>query len=163
MSFKIPLEIYTIIKYFDSKTHGELMSHYTNDVDAIRQMLSQSIPQLISSAITITSTFVFMVSKSIELTIVCVLMVFVIMGTSSFVAKNSGKYFVKQQVDLGKLNGYIEEMMEGQKVVKVFCHEEEAKAKQRRQIRALLLEASEEIARKYSKQVFTLSIGDYEE
>ena len=115
------------IKYFDSKTHGELMSHYTNDVDAIRQMLAHSIPQIISSVITISSTFVFMLIKSLELTLVCVVMVVIIMSTSTFVAKNSGKYFVKQQMDLGKLNGYIEEMMEGQKVVKVFCHEEKAK------------------------------------
>ena len=115
------------IKYFDSKTHGELMSHYTNDVDAIRQMLSQSIPQIIHSVITITSTFVFMLSRSLELTFVCVIMVIIIMLTTSLVAKKSGKHFVKQQMDLGKLNGYIEEMMEGQKVVKVFNYEEKAK------------------------------------
>lgn len=115
------------IKFFDSHTHGELMSRYTNDVDAIRQMLSQSIPQIISSVITVVSTFIFMIIKSIELTIVCIVMVAIIMFVSSFVAKKSGKHFVKQQVDLGKLNGYIEEMMEGQKVIKVFCHEEKSK------------------------------------
>lgn len=115
------------IKYFDSKTHGELMSHYTNDVDAIRQMLSQSIPQIISSVITIGSTFIFMIIKSLELTLICVVMVVVIMMSSSLVAKRSGKYFVKQQINLGQLNGYIEEMIEGQKVVKVFNYEDKAK------------------------------------
>lgn len=114
------------IKYFDQNTHGELMSHYTNDVDAIRQMLSQSIPQIISSVITVVSTFVYMLIASLELTLVCVVMVIVIMFTSTKIAKRSGKYFVKQQVDLGHLNGYIEEMIEGQKVIKVFCHEDKA-------------------------------------
>ncbi len=114
------------IKYFDQNTHGELMSHYTNDVDAIRQMLSQSIPQIISSVITVISTFIYMLIASLELTLVCVVMVVIIMFTSTKIAKSSGKYFVKQQVDLGHLNGYIEEMIEGQKVIKVFCHEDKA-------------------------------------
>lgn len=114
------------IKYFDQNTHGELMSHYTNDVDAIRQMLSQSIPQIISSVITVVSTFIYMLIASLELTLVCVVMVVVIMFTSTKIAKSSSKYFVKQQVDLGHLNGYIEEMIEGQKVIKVFCHEDKA-------------------------------------
>ena len=114
------------IKYFDQNTHGELMSHYTNDVDAIRQMLSQSIPQIISSVITVISTFIYMLIASLELTLVCVLMVIVITIFSSKIAKSSGKYFVKQQVDLGHLNGYIEEMIDGQKVIKVFCHEKKA-------------------------------------
>lgn len=116
------------IKFFDLHTHGELMSYYTNDVDAIRQMLSQAIPQIIASVITVVSTFIYMLIASLELTIVCVIMVTIIMFASSKIAKSSGKYFVKQQQDLGRLNGYIEEMIDGVKVVKVFCHEEEAKA-----------------------------------
>lgn len=115
------------IKFFDSNTHGELMSRYTNDVDAIRQMLSQSIPQIISSVITIVSTFIFMIVNSLELTLICVVMIVVILMTSGTIAKKSGKHFVKQQVDLGHLNGFIEEMIEGQKVIKVFCHEEQTK------------------------------------
>ena len=116
------------IKFFDSHTHGSLMSYYTNDVDAIWQMLSQPIPQIIASVITVISTFIYMVLSSIELTIVCIVMVTLIMFVSAKIAKSSGKYFVKQQQDLGRLNGYIEEMIDGVKVVKVFCHEEEAKA-----------------------------------
>lgn len=114
------------VRFFDSHTHGELMSYYTNDVDAIRQMLSQAIPQIISSVITVVSTFIYMLIASLELTLVCVVMVVVILLASSKIAKSSGKYFVLQQADLGRLNGYIEEMIEGQKVIKVFCHEKKA-------------------------------------
>ena len=113
------------IKYFDTHAHGDIMSVYTNDIDTLRQMISQSIPQVINSGITIVSVFVSMLILSIPLTIVTLLMVGVMVAASKMAASRSGKYFMEQQVNLGKLNGYIEEMMNGQKVVKVFCHEEE--------------------------------------
>ena len=114
------------IKYFDQHPHGDIMSVYTNDVDTLRQMLSQSIPQLVSSAITIVSVFFSMCMLSWQLTIVTMLMVALMMFFSKKITQQSGKYFIQQQRDLGKLNGYIEEMMEGQKVVKVFTHEQKA-------------------------------------
>ena len=114
------------IKYFDQHPHGDIMSVYTNDVDTLRQMLSQSIPQLVSSAITIVSVFFSMCMLSWQLTIVTMLMVALMMFCSKKITQQSGKYFIQQQRDLGKLNGYIEEMMEGQKVVKVFTHEQKA-------------------------------------
>ena len=114
------------IKYFDQHPHGDIMSVYTNDVDTLRQMLSQSIPQLVSSAITIVSVFFSMCMLSWQLTIVTMLMVALMMFCSKKITQQSGKYFIQQQRDLGKLNGYIEEMMEGQKVVKVFCHEDKS-------------------------------------
>lgn len=114
------------IRYFDTHSHGDIMSMYTNDIDTLRQMISQSIPQTINSAITIVSVFVCMVVLSIPLTVVTLLMV----GISIFMTKKlaglSGRYFAAQQRDIGSVNGFIEEMMSGQKVVKVFCHEEEA-------------------------------------
>ena len=116
------------IKYFDQHPHGDIMSVYTNDVDTLRQMLSQSIPQLVSSAITIVSVFFSMCMLSWQLTIVTMLMVALMMFFSKKITQQSGKYFIQQQRDLGKLNGYIEEMMEGQKVVKVFTHEQKALA-----------------------------------
>ena len=116
------------IKYFDQHPHGDIMSVYTNDVDTLRQMLSQSIPQLISSAITIVSVFVSMCILDIRLTVVTMLMVALMLFTTKKITSQSGKYFIAQQRDLGKLNGYIEEMMEGQKVVKVFTHEQKALA-----------------------------------
>ena len=112
------------IRYFDTHPHGDIMSVYTNDVDTLRQMLSQSIPQLVSSVITIVSVFFSMCMLSWQLTIVTMLMVALMLFCSKQIAKSSSKYFIQQQRDLGKVNGYIEEMMEGQKVVKVFCHEE---------------------------------------
>ncbi len=112
------------IKYFDTHTHGDIMSLYTNDIDTLRQMVSQSIPQIVSSAITIVTVFISMICLNIPLTILTLVMVVVMMRSAGFVMGRSGKYFAKQQEDLGKVNGYIEEMMEGQKVVKVFCHEE---------------------------------------
>ncbi len=115
------------IKYFDTHTHGDIMSIYTNDTDTLRQMLSQSIPQMISSAITIVSVFISMVMLSIPLTILIVICVFVMIVVTKKLGSKSAFYFMKQQQDLAKVNGYIEEMMEGQKVVKVFCHEEETK------------------------------------
>ena len=117
------------IPYFDTHTHGDLMSIYTNDTDTLRQMISQSIPQLLSSAITIVSVFASMVYLSPILTLMIVAMVFVMTNVIKKIGGQSGRYFMAQQQDLGKVNGYIEEMMNGQKVVKVFCHEEEAKAK----------------------------------
>ncbi len=114
------------IRYFDSHTHGELMSRYTSDIDAMRQMISQSIPQTVSGIITIVSTFVVMCTKSLELTIVTVLGIIAVTLVTKNVIGKSGKYFMAQQVNIGKLNGFIEEMTEGQKVIKVFNHEEEA-------------------------------------
>lgn len=114
------------IKYFDTHAHGDIMSVYTNDIDTLRQLISQSIPQLISSVITIVMVFVSMVMLSIPLTILTLVMVAVMMFCTRKLAGQSGMYFGKQQRDLGALNGYIEEMMSGQKVVKVFCHEEKS-------------------------------------
>ena len=114
------------ISYFDTHPHGDIMSVYTNDVDTLRQMLSQSIPQLISSAITIVSVFVSMCILDVRLTGVTILCVAFMLWASKKITSQSGKYFIAQQRDLGKLNGYIEEMMEGQKVVKVFTHEQKA-------------------------------------
>lgn len=112
------------IKYFDTHNHGDIMSIYTNDIDTLRQMISQSIPQMINSAFTIISTFSCMIVLSVPLTVLSLVMVVLMMFCAKKLAGLSGKYFVAQQNDLGKVNGYIEEMMNGQKVVKVFCHEE---------------------------------------
>lgn len=117
------------IPFFDTHPHGELMSLYTNDTDTLRQMLSQSIPQLISSVITIAGVLISMVVLSIPLTCITLLMVVVMTQVIKVIGGKSGLYFGKQQKDLGILNGYIEEMMEGQKVIKVFNHEVEAKKK----------------------------------
>lgn len=112
------------IKYFDTNSHGDIMSVYTNDIDTLRQMISQSIPQLINSTFTIITVFVCMVKLNIPLTVLTIVMVAVMLGCTKKFAGLSGKYFTSQQRDLGKVNGFIEEMMSGQKVVKVFCHEE---------------------------------------
>lgn len=112
------------IKYFDTNAHGDIMSIYTNDIDTLRQMISQSIPQLLNSAITIVSVFVSMIVLNIPLTILTVIMVVLMLFSSTKAASASGKNFVRQQKNLGKLNGYIEEMMNGEKVIKVFCHED---------------------------------------
>ena len=114
------------IKYFDRTSHGDIMSMYTNDIDTLRQMVSQALPQIINSVITVVSVLVAMVSLSAPLTILTIVMVVVMMMVSKQLTSLSGKYFLAQQQDIGKVNGYIEEMMEGQKVVKVFCHEEQA-------------------------------------
>lgn len=114
------------IKYFDTHSHGDIMSIYTNDVDTLRQMISQSLPQIFSSVITIVSVVVSMISLSIPLTLVTFVMIAVMLFVSKTLAGKSSKYFIAQQVDLGKENGYIEEMMEGQKVVKVFNHEKKS-------------------------------------
>ena len=112
------------IKYFDTHTHGDIMSIYTNDIDTMRMMVSQSIPQFINSAITIISVFASMFVLSRTMTAVTVAMIAVMLLCTGFAAKNSGKHFVRQQKQLGGVNGYIEEMITGQKVVKVFCHEQ---------------------------------------
>lgn len=115
------------IKYFDTHSHGDIMSRYTNDIDTLRQMISQTIPQVISSAVTIVSTFTAMVSQSIPLTFVVIVCICIMMVFTGKIAGRSGRYFVKQQQSIGSVNGYIEEMITGQKVIKVFCHEEKAK------------------------------------
>lgn len=114
------------IKYFDQHPHGDIMSMYTNDIDTLRQMISQSMPQFLNSAITIVSVFFSMVVLSIPLTLITLAMVAVVLFSTKKATGLSGRYFVQQQRDLGAVNGYIEEMMEGQKVVKVFCHETQA-------------------------------------
>ena len=115
------------IKYFDTHAHGDIMSIYTNDIDTLRQMISQSFPQLLSSVITIVSVLVSMLILNVPLTVVTLLMVAIMMTASRKLAGLSGKYFLEQQTNLGIVNGYIEEMINGQKVIKVFCHEEKAK------------------------------------
>ena len=114
------------IKYFDTHKHGDIMSVYTNDVDTLRQMISQSLVQIFSSVITIISVLTSMFALSIPLTLLTLFMVFVMLFVVKNLAGKSGKYFLAQQTDLGKVNGYIEEMMNGQKVVKVFNHEKKS-------------------------------------
>ena len=115
------------IRYFDTNAHGNIMSVYTNDIDTLRQMISQSMPQLLSSAITIVSVLASMIGLSIPLTGVTLVMVVLMLLVTGKVAGASGSYFIAQQANIGEVNGYIEEMMEGQKVVKVFCHEKESR------------------------------------
>ena len=114
------------IKYFDTHAHGDIMSVYTNDVDTLRQLFGQSIPQIINSAATLVATLISMIVLNIPLTIVTLLMSLAMEKVAKIFSGLSGKYFQKQQKDLGNVDGYIEEMMDGQKVVKVFCHEEQA-------------------------------------
>lgn len=116
------------IKYFDTHTHGEIMSYYTNDVDTLSQMISQSLPQFIASSTTVIAVLIAMIITNIPLTIFVIVFIFLMLNITGRVAGKSGKYFVKQQETLGKVNGYIEEMINGQKVIKVFTYEEEAKA-----------------------------------
>lgn len=115
------------IQYFDTHTHGDLMSRYTNDTDTLRQMLSQSIPQLINSTVTIVTVFCAMMYTSWQLTIFVLVCIALMLQATKFIAGRSGRYFVAQQQSIGRMNGFIEEMISGQKVVKVFCHEEKAK------------------------------------
>ncbi|MFQ7878891.1 ABC transporter ATP-binding protein [Blautia producta] len=114
------------IKFFDTHAHGDIMSVYTNDVDTLRQLISQSIPQVVNSAVTIVITFVSMIVLDIPLTLLTLVMIGIMMITTKQLSGKSGRYFGEQQKNLGRVNGYIEEMMEGQKVVKVFCHEEKS-------------------------------------
>lgn len=113
------------IRYFDSHAHGDIMSIYTNDIDTLRQLISQSLPQILNSAITVVSVFVSMVILNIPLTILTIVMVIVTTVVTKKFAGFSSRYFLAQQRDLGKVNGFIEEMLNGQKVVKVFTHEQE--------------------------------------
>ena len=114
------------IKYFDTHAHGDIMSVYTNDVDTLRQLLSQSIPQIINSVITMAATLVTMIVLNPVLTIISLLTAAVMLLVTSNFSKLSGKYYIRQQIDLGTVDGFIEEMLDGQKVIKVFCHEEAA-------------------------------------
>ena len=115
------------IKYFDTHAHGDIMSVYTNDIDTLRQLISQSIPQIINSTISMTATFITMIILNPALTIISILTAIVMLLVTSNFSRLSGKYYVRQQRDLGAVDGFIEEMLDGQKVVKVFCHEETAK------------------------------------
>lgn len=114
------------IKYFDTHAHGDIMSVYTNDVDTLRQLLSQSIPQIINSVITMASTLITMIILNPALTVISILTAVVMLFVTSNFSKLSGRYYIRQQIDLGAVDGFIEEMLDGQKVVKVFCHEEAA-------------------------------------
>lgn len=130
---KIRLDMFTHmetfpIKFFDTHQHGDIMSVYTNDTDALRQMLSQSMPQLLSSSITVIGILISMILLNIPLTILQIFILFLIYYITKKIGGMSGKNFIAQQKDLGVVNGYIEEMMEGQKVVKVFCYEDETKS-----------------------------------
>ena len=114
------------IKYFDTHAHGDIMSVYTNDVDTLRQLLSQSIPQIINSVITMAATLITMIILNLALTVISILTAVVMLFVTSNFSKLSGRYYIRQQIDLGAVDGFIEEMLDGQKVVKVFCHEEAA-------------------------------------
>lgn len=116
------------IRYFDSHTHGDIMSHYTNDTDTLRQFISQSLPQLFSAVITIIVLLIAMFASSVPLTIVVLVSAILMMIATKTVGGASARYFMQQQTSLGEITGYIEEMMNGQKVIKVFCHEEQAKS-----------------------------------
>ena len=115
------------IRYFDTHQNGDIMSHYTNDIDTLREFISRGIPQILSLSITITMTFIAMLTTSIYLTGIVVIITVLIINAIIHITGNSGKYFIKQQQSLGKVNGYSEEMISGQKVIKVFNHEKEAK------------------------------------
>ncbi len=116
------------VRYFDTHKHGDIMSYYTNDIDALRQLISQSIPQLCASVITVAMVFCIMLFYSIWLTILVLIAVFAMVKVTAKVGGGSAKYFIRQQQALGRAEGYIEESMNGQKVIKVFCHEERSKA-----------------------------------
>ena len=131
------------IRYFDTHSHGEIMSHYTNDTDTLRQMIAQALPQVFSSIISIVAVFVAMLSQSLWLTLTVVLFTVLIMWVTGRVSGKSGRFFVKQQQALASVNGYIEEMMNGQKVVKVFCHEGKAVEEFDRRNEELCLNATE--------------------
>ena len=115
------------IKYFDTRTHGDIMSHYTNDADTLRQMISQSLPNLFASVISMIAVFASMLHLSVWLTVLVILFTLLLMLVIKTIAGKSGTYFMKQQSSIADVNGYIEEMINGQRVVKVFCYEEKAK------------------------------------
>lgn len=130
--FKIRTQLFTHmetlpIKFYDTNTHGDLMSRYTNDIDTIREMMSNSIASFISSAVTVVGVFIMMVYYSWQLTIIVLIMLGVLLAVTGKIGSNSGKFFKEQQKALGAVNGYIEEMIDGQKVVKVFVHEKKTK------------------------------------
>ena len=130
------------IRYFDTHAHGDIMSVYTNDVDTLRQLMSQGIPQIINSCVTILTSFISMLVLDIPLTIITLAVIGVMVFTTSKIAAKSSFYFARQQKDLGIVNGYIEEMMDGQKVVKVFCHEDKS-LEQFRRLNEALRESAE--------------------
>ena len=130
------------IRYFDTHVHGDIMSVYTNDVDTLRQLMSQGIPQIINSCVTILTSFISMLVLDIPLTIITLAVIGVMVFTTSKIAAKSSFYFARQQKDLGIVNGYIEEMMDGQKVVKVFCHEDKS-LEQFRRLNEALRESAE--------------------
>ena len=115
------------VRYFDSHNFGEVMSHYTNDTDSLRQMLAMSVPQAISSIVTIVAVFFSMLRQSVWLTLIVIVFLFIVLRTMGFIGGKSSKYFIKQQKSVADVNGYIEEMVNGQKVVKVFCYEDKSK------------------------------------
>ena len=145
------------IKYFDTHAHGDIMSVYTNDVDTLRQLISQSIPQVINSVITMTATLVTMLILSPALTVISIVTAVVMLVVTANFSKLSGKYFVKQQRDLGAVDGFIEEMLDGQKVVKVFCHEEAAKADFHKVNEALRQSAN--LANRYSNLLMPINMN----
>ena len=145
------------IKYFDTHAHGDIMSVYTNDVDTLRQLLSQSIPQLINSGFTMVATLITMIIMSPALTVVSVLAAVAMFTVTKNFSRLSGKYFVKQQRDLGEVDGFIEEMLDGQKVVKVFCHEEAAKADFHKVNEALRQSAN--MANRYSNLLMPINMN----
>ena len=143
------------IKYFDTHAHGDIMSVYTNDVDTLRQLISQSIPQIINSGITMVATLVTMIILSPALTVISILTALTMLTVTKNFTRLSGKYFIQQQRDLGTVDGFIEEMLDGQKVVKVFCHEEQAKADFRKVNEALRQSAN--LANRYSNLLMPIN------
>lgn len=115
------------IGYFDTHTHGDIMSHYTNDTDTLRQFISQALPQFISAVVTVIAILISMIASNIPLTILVIIVALLMTFATNKIGGASAKYFIKQQETLGSVTGYIEEMINGQKVIKVFCHEEKAK------------------------------------
>lgn len=114
------------VRFFDTHNHGDVMSYYTNDIDTLRQMISQSFPQLLISAVTVLTIFSIMLYYSVWLTLVVVAGVVFMLFVTKKVGGNSARYFIRQQVSMGEVEGFVEEMMNGQKVVKVFCHEKDS-------------------------------------
>ena len=145
------------IKYFDTHAHGDIMSVYTNDVDTLRQLLSQSIPQIINSTITMAATLVTMLRLNPFLSIISVLTAVLMLTVTSNFSKLSGKYYIQQQKNLGIVDGFIEEMLDGQKVVKVFCHEEAAKADFHKVNEALRQSAN--LANRYSNLLMPINMN----
>ena len=143
------------IKYFDTHAHGDIMSVYTNDVDTLRQLMSQSIPQIINSTITMAATLVTMLLLNPFLTIISLITAAIMLTVTSNFSKLSGKYYIQQQKNLGIVDGFIEEMLDGQKVVKVFCHEEAAKA-DFRQINEALRQSAD-LANRYANLLMPIN------